>query len=88
MAKRKGPFRGYSEKEVLEAEASSFVIQCGNDYWSNNSGDFVFTQSQAERHYNSLLSNIILTLKEGNEMQKRSARKCLEKLWILPLRIQ
>lgn len=87
MAKSKNPFVGYTIREVEEAESCSFIIQIGNSVFSRN-GEYVFSKSQAERYYNKLLNSILNTLKDGNETQKHSAKKCLEKLKIMPLRIQ
>jgi hypothetical protein len=87
MAKTKSPFRGLTLEEVSRAERNSFVVQIGNEFY-NKEGDFVFTQSQAEKCYETLLDNILYTLDNGNDKQKSAAMKCLEKLHVYPLRIQ
>lgn len=87
MAKKKSPFRGLTLEEVNKAERNSFVVQIGNDFFSRE-GDFIFTASQAEKCYETLLENILYTLDNGNEKQKSAAMKCLEKLQVLPLRVQ
>lgn len=87
MAKNKGPFKSYSIEDVKEAESNSFVIQFGQDFFSED-GDFVFTAPQAEKHYNKLLTNIIKMLNEGTEKQRRHALNCLARLEVRPLRIQ
>ena len=87
MAKQKSPFKGFTLQEVKRAEQNSFVVRIGNDFY-NNDGNFVFTQSQAEKHYETLLDNILYTIKNGNQKQKTAAEKCLLSLHIQALRIQ
>ena len=87
MAKLKSPFRGLTIKEVDKAERNSFTIRIGNDFYSND-GNFVFTKNQAEKYYETLLENILYTMDNGNEKQKLAAMKCLERLKVLPLRLQ
>jgi len=86
MAKTKSPFRGFTVAEINRAERDSFVVQVGNDLYAKD-GDFIFTLSQAEKHYETLLMNILLTIDEGNHRQKDAAMKCLARLHILPLRL-
>ena len=86
MAKKKSPFRNFTEKEVLRAEATSYVVLIGNDLYSRE-GSLVFSLTQAEKHYNTLLQNILLTLDSGNTKQKAAAVHCLRTLKVLPLRI-
>jgi predicted Zn-dependent protease len=87
MVKQKSPFIGFTEAEVRRAEANSFVVILGNDLYSKD-GNFVFSLTQAEKHYYILLKNILITLDEGNPKQRKSAMHCLGKLHIQPLRIQ
>jgi hypothetical protein len=87
MAKPKSPFRGLTLEEVNKAERNSFVVQIGQEFYSRD-GDFIFTQNQAEKCYETLLENILYTLDNGNEKQKLAAMKCLERLKVLPLRLQ
>lgn len=86
MAKTKSPFKGLTIGEVNKAERNSFVLQIGNDFYSKNS-DFIFTLAQAEKHYETLLMNILLTIDEGSAKQKDAAMKCLARLHVLPLRL-
>ena len=72
--------------EILMAERNSFVVRIGNEFY-NKDGEFIFTQSQAEKHYNILLYNIIKTIESGSERQKIAAEKCFVTLQVLPLRI-
>lgn len=87
MAKEKSPFRGFTVSEINKAERNSFVVQIGNDMYANPDGDFVFTLNQAEKYYETLLSNILYTMDNGNAKQKTAATKCLLRLHILPLRL-
>lgn len=87
MAREKSPFRGFTTAEINKAERNSFVVQIGNDFYSNPDGDFTFTLSQAEKYYETLLSNILYTMDNGNAKQKAAATKCLMRLHILPLRL-
>jgi hypothetical protein len=87
MSKTKSPFRGLEIEEVLRAEGIFFVIQIGNDYY-NKDGNFTFERKEAERHYNTLLKNIMITIDKGTDRQKNAAMKCLARLHILPLRLQ
>ena len=86
MAKTKSPFKGLTIGEVNKAERNSFVLQIGNDLY-NRDGEFIFTLAQAEKHYETLLMNILLTIDEGSTKQKDAAMKCLARLHILPLRL-
>jgi hypothetical protein len=86
MAKEKSPFRGFTIGEVNRAERDSYVVLIGNDFYSCE-GDMVFTANQAEKHYETLLNNILHTMDNGTDKQKSAAMKCLMKLHILPLRL-
>ena len=87
MAKTKSPFKGLTIGEVNKAERNSYFIQIGNDAYRNQDGDLIFTLAQAEKHYETLLMNILLTIDEGSTKQKDAAMKCLARLHILPLRL-
>ena len=87
MSKNKSPFVGYTLEEIRRSEANSFVIMIGNDFYNKN-GDFTFTLAQAEKYYEILLENILITLDEGTPKQKKAALSCLARLHILPLRLQ
>jgi hypothetical protein len=87
MSKKKQPFIGFTEEEIFRAEANSYVILIGNDFYSKD-GDFAFSKQQAEKYYDILMENILRTLDEGTEKQRIAAMKCLARLQILPLRVQ
>jgi hypothetical protein len=87
VATKKSPFIGLTLKEVEKAERNGFLIQIGRDFY-NKDNDFVFSLSQAEKYYDTLLNNILITMEEGNPKQRAAAEKCLLNLHIVPLRIQ
>ena len=84
---KKRPFAGFTKEEIFRAEANTFVIRIGCDFYSKD-GDFAFSRQEAEKYYDILMSNILRTLDEGNEKQYNAAMKCLADLQILPLRVQ
>jgi hypothetical protein len=86
MAKQKGPFKDFTVAEVNQAERNSFNIVIGNDFYAKD-GEFIFTQSQAEKYYGVLLENILYTIDNGNPKQKSAAMKCLVRLHIQPFRL-
>lgn len=86
MARERSPFKGYSIAEVNKAERNSFVVQVGNDLY-NKEGEFIFSLSQAEKHYDTLLINILYTIDNGTAKQKTAALKCLARLHIIPLKL-
>ena len=87
MPNEKSPFIGFTVEEIFSAEMNSYVIQIGNDFY-NKDGNFVFSATQANKHYNILLTNILSTMDKGTFKQKTAALKCLGKLLVYPLRIQ
>lgn len=87
MSKIKSPFKGFTIAEVNKAERNSFVVQVGNDMYQNQDGEFIFTENQAEKYYDTLLVNILHTIDNGSEKQKIAAMKCLARLHILPLKL-
>lgn len=84
--KNKSPFRGFTLDEVLEAESNSFVIQLGNNFYEKE-GSFTFSIKEAEKYYDVLLDNILYTIDNGAEKQRKAALSCLATLKILPLRL-
>jgi len=87
MNKTKSPFKNYTLEEIKKAESNSFVVLIGNDYYEKN-GNFTFSLAQAQKHYEILLKNILITLNDGTPKQKKAALSCLGRLHILPLRLQ
>lgn len=88
MAKKpKSPFRHHSVEQVAYAEATSYVIQVGIDFFENK-GHLVFSEKTAYSNYSKLLSALVQTIHEGDEEDRKVALKCLGTLKVLPLRIQ
>jgi len=87
MSKKKRPFAGITKEQIFRAEANTYVIQIGSDFYQKD-GDFAFSRQEAEKYYDILMSNILRTLDEGNEKQYNAAMNCLSSLQILPLRVQ
>lgn len=86
VAKQKSPFKNFTIGEVNQAERNSYFVQIGNDAYAKD-GNFIFTLSQAEKHYETLLSNILYTIDNGTAKQKDAAMKCLARLHILPFKL-
>jgi hypothetical protein len=87
MAKNKGPFRGFTIEDVIEAETHGFAVQLGNDFYSKN-GSFVFSYSEANKHYKNILSKIVYAINNGTNKQQKDALRCLVNFKVLPLRWQ
>lgn len=86
MSNKNSPFKNGTIQEVFRAEIDSYIIQVGSDFYDND-GDYTFSSSQASKNYNIILKNILYSLANGNEKQKKAAARCLLNLHILPLRI-
>jgi hypothetical protein len=92
MAKKKkltekSPFVGHSIEQIAYAEATSYVIQVGMDFFEEK-GHLTFGYKQATTIYMKLLSALASTIKHGNHEDKQVALKCISTLQVLPLRIQ
>lgn len=86
MPKKKSPFVGYTEEEILASEAVSFVVIAGYNVF-NNGKQFVFDKATAIRYYNKILKEATRQLIEGNRSEKKNARNILRNLRVEPLRI-
>lgn len=92
MAKKKklkdsSPFKGHSVEQIAYAEATSYVIQVGVDFFESK-GHLTFSQKQAEGIYLKLLFALQDSVKNGSREDRLTALKCISTLKILPLRIQ
>ena len=83
---KKSPFVGYSTKEVMEFEATTYVIQVGSDVF-NIKGKWVFTKKAAQLYYGKVLRELLNQLKTGNSRQRVSAKRALGTLKVMPLRL-
>lgn len=84
--KFKSPFGDFSIEEVAAAEASTYVIQVGSDLYCHD-GAFAFNRRGAIIHYNKIRNELAYIAKNGDAREKKHARRCLENLKVLPLRI-
>lgn len=82
----KSPFVGFSVEEVLSAEACSYVILVGTDFYVRK-GQMVFTKRTAVKYYNEVLTEVVNQMYNGSAKQKANANRVLLSLCILPLRI-
>lgn len=82
----KSPYGQYTVKEVIEAEAGNYVIQVGGDLFSYN-GKMAFTKDRADMYYENVLAGLNDMKKNGSDLEKEDAVKCLIHLKIYPLRI-
>lgn len=92
MAKKKtltekSPFVGHSVEQIAYAEATSYVIQVGVDFFESK-GHLTFSAKQAEGIYLKLLAALSDSIKNGSTEDRLTALKCIQTLQILPLRIQ
>lgn len=86
MPSEKSPFRGFTVQEVLAVEATSYVIQVGADFFSNN-GHFAFSKRSAAIFHGKILRDLQYVMKNGSKKEKVAAEECLKTLRIVPLRI-
>lgn len=84
---KKSPFRSYSEEDIAATEFGTFVIQVGDDFFTTPNGKMAFSLERAENFYEDILGGLMAMKKEGTEVEKEDARKCLLLLRIFPLRI-
>ena len=82
----KSPYVRYTEEEIVAAEYGHFVIQVGGDLFSYN-GKMAFTRERADKFYDDIIEGLTDMKKNGNEVEKEDAVKCLIMLKMFPLRI-
>ena len=91
MAKKKkkprSPFVGHSVEEIAYAEATSYVIQVGVDFFENK-GRLTFSRKNAESIYIKVMGTLLDSIANGSPEDQETALKCLISLQLLPLRIQ
>lgn len=83
----KSPFVSHSIEEIAYAEATTYVIQVGVDFFENK-GHLTFSLKNAQGIYLKLLGALVESVRNGSEEDKKTALKCIQTLQILPLRIQ
>jgi len=89
MAKKKinkSPYVHYSVEEISAAETGHYVIQVGGDLFSYN-GKMAFVRDRADKFYQDILDGLNDMKKNGSDIEKEDALKCLLMLKMFPLRI-
>jgi hypothetical protein len=86
MPKEKSPFVGYTTEEVLASEAVTYIIQVGSDIFEAR-GTWFFTKKTARIHYGKILRAVLEQLNRGTKKEKEDAKRVLNNLKILPLRL-
>lgn len=84
--KKKSPFRNYTVEEVMASEAVTFIIQVGSDIYRTNN-DCFFNKKSAIRHYNKILRVLLEQIHTGTKKERKNAKRVVENLKILPLRL-
>jgi len=84
--KKQSFFDDLTPEEVAAVESSTFVIQVGSDLYCHD-GHFTFTRRGAIYHYNKIRTELVHLLSDGDKKERQHARRCLENLRVLPLRI-
>jgi hypothetical protein len=84
---KKSPYRSYSEEDIAATEFGTFVIQVGDDLFSTPNGKMAFNLQRAEMFYEDILGSLHAMKKEGNDIEREDAEKCLLLLRIMPLKI-
>ncbi len=87
MASKKidSPYRKYSIEQITQVEAGHYVIQVGDDFFSHN-GKVGFSLQRAETFYLDIMSGLMDIQKNGSDLEKEDATKCLLLLKMYPLR--
>lgn len=83
----KSPYGKYSLEDIIQAEAGNYVIQVGDDLFSYN-GKMAFSRRRAEMFYDDIIAGLNDMKKNGNDIEKEDAVKCLLLLRMMPFRIQ
>lgn len=86
-ASKKSAFRHYSEEDIAATEFGTYVIQVGDDLFQAPNGKMAFNKERAEMFYDDILGGLSAMKKEGSDVEKEDAEKCLLHLRIMPLRI-
>jgi hypothetical protein len=84
--KEKNPFVKYTPEQVMEAEATNFVILLGHDLFSYD-GKYTFVKEDAEEYQEQIIGGLLEILENGNAKEIEEAEVCLFHLKILPFRL-
>lgn len=83
--KFKSPYVGFTVEEIAKAEAGSYVIQLGGEFFDYQ-GNFTFTREAAERFYDELYTGLHEMLNDQRKIDKSEVLTTLLNLRISPLR--
>lgn len=89
MARKKpndNPYLGFTLEQLFRIESNSFVVQVGDDFFSNDSG-YAFTKTKAEYFYDEIYKSLTDLLHTGITKDKEEAMEVLKSFKILPLRL-
>lgn len=84
---KKSAYRNYSEEDIAATEFGTYVIQVGDDLFQAPNGKMAFNKERAEMFYEDIFGGLMAMSKEGDDIEKEDARKCMLHLRIMPLRI-
>lgn len=84
---KKSAYRHYSEEDIAQTESGTYVIQVGGDLFQSPNGKMGFNKDRAEMFYADIMGGLTAMKKDGNDLEKEDAEKCLLNLRIVPLRI-
>jgi hypothetical protein len=79
-------YKFYSEEDIAATEFGTFVVQVGDDLFQAPNGKMAFNKERAEMFYDDILGGLTAMRKEGTDVEKEDAQKCLLHLRIMPLR--
>lgn len=86
MAKKKYPYRGYTESEVFEMENGYFLLQFGGDFVLQD-GIYLFTQKEVSKIYNDTLKRLVNVMNNGSKKDKKYATDLIGSLVIKKMRL-
>lgn len=86
--KEKSPYGKFTLEQVERAEATSFVIQVGEEFFNEDDIYYAFPKEKAEHYLEVAKEGLYIMMKEGSEQERQAAFRSLCDIRILPLRIQ
>lgn len=86
--RKRNAYISYTVDEVLACEAVTYVIQVGSDLFdSDGKGGWFFNKKSAIKHYNKILRVLTEQMNTGTKKERKNAKRVIENLKILPLRL-
>lgn len=86
MSKKKSPFKGYTLKQIKDAENILYVIQLGDNIYVHEDGQMSFPKDRAEAIYKVLYAGLADMLKNGTFDEREDARNTFKSFRLMPLR--